>query len=89
MTFSKHQVIYSIGDEERTFYFLQNGFAKVGTISSGGREVIYDVRRGGDVIGELCALERKGLDQAVALEPTDAIPVPFEELMELVLKNLI
>jgi CRP/FNR family transcriptional regulator, cyclic AMP receptor protein len=69
------------------FFFLQNGFAKVGTITPSGREVIYDVRRGGDVVGELCALERKRLDQAIALEPTDAIPVPFEELMELVLKK--
>jgi CRP/FNR family transcriptional regulator, cyclic AMP receptor protein len=87
ITFDKHQVIYSIGDEERTFFFLQNGFAKVGTITSSGREVIYDVRRGGDVVGELCALERRRMDQATALEPTDAIPVPFEELMELVLKK--
>ena len=87
ITFNKHQVIYSIGDEERTFFFLQNGFAKVGTITPSGREVIYDVRRGGDVVGELCALERRRLDQATALEPTDAIPVPFEELMELVLKK--
>ena len=87
ITFDKHQVIYSIGDEERTFFFLQNGFAKVGTITPSGREVIYDVRRGGDVVGELCALERRRMDQATALEPTDAIPVPFEELMELVLKK--
>ena len=70
ITFDKHQVIYSIGDEERTFFFLQNGFAKVGTITSSGREVIYDVRRGGDVVGELCALERR----RIGLHPVPKTP---------------
>ena len=39
-TFKKHQVIYNVGDGERTFFFLQNGFVKVGTITASGREVI-------------------------------------------------
>src|SRR5207302_10698893 len=55
VTFKKQEVIYEVGDKERTFIFLQNGFAKVGTMTASGREVIYDVRKGGDVIGELCA----------------------------------
>src|ERR1700720_1841411 len=53
ITFNKDEVIYNVGDEERTFFFLQNGFVKIGAITLEGREVIYDVRRGGDVIGEL------------------------------------
>jgi CRP/FNR family cyclic AMP-dependent transcriptional regulator len=44
--------------------------------------VIYDVRKGGDVIGELCASEQVRPDRAVALEQTDAISVPFEEVMQ-------
>jgi len=48
-----------------------------------GREVIYDVRKSGDVIGELCAAEPLRPDRAVALEETEAIGVPFEEIMEL------
>jgi CRP-like cAMP-binding protein len=83
--FNKHQVIYNVGDGERTFFFLQNGFVKVGTITASGREVIYDVRKGGDVVGELCASERVRPDRAVALEQTDAISVPFEEVMKLLL----
>jgi CRP-like cAMP-binding protein len=86
-TFKKHEVIYEMGDEERTFFFLQHGFAKVGTITPDGREVVYDVRKGGDVVGELCASERVRPDRAVALEHTDAISVPFEEVMELLLKQ--
>jgi CRP-like cAMP-binding protein len=84
-TFNKHQVIYNVGDGERTFFFLQNGFVKVGTIAASGRELIYDVRKGGDVVGELCVSEQVRPDRAVALEQTDAISVPFEEIMELLL----
>ncbi|MGB6539912.1 MAG: Crp/Fnr family transcriptional regulator [Xanthobacteraceae bacterium] len=86
-TFSKHSVIYNVGDRERRFFFLQNGFAKVGTITADGREIIYDVRKGGDVIGELCASEEVRPDRAVALEQTDAVSVPFEEVMQHLLKQ--
>jgi CRP/FNR family cyclic AMP-dependent transcriptional regulator len=83
-TFKKGAVIYDVGDSERTFFFLQAGFVKVGTITSDGHELIYDVRKGGDVVGELCASEPRRPDRAVALEQTDAIPVPFQEVMEVV-----
>jgi CRP/FNR family transcriptional regulator, cyclic AMP receptor protein len=86
-TFKKHEVIYNMGDEERTLFFLQNGFVKVGIVTSRGREVVYDVRKGGDVVGELCASEGVRPDRAVALEQTDAICVPFEEVMALLLKK--
>jgi hypothetical protein len=51
-TFKKEEVIYDVGDKERTLFFLQSGFVKVGTITSDGHELIYDVRKGGDVVGE-------------------------------------
>src|SRR5262249_49567836 len=86
-TFSKHSVIYDVGDRERTFFFLQNGFVRVGTMTADGREVIYDVRKAGDVIGELCATEEVRLDRAIALEKTEAIGVPFEEIMEILISK--
>ena len=86
-TFDKQAVIYNVGDRERTFFFLQSGFVRVGTITADGREVIYDVRKGGDVIGELSASEEVRPDRAVALEQTAAICMPFEEIMELLLKK--
>ena len=76
-----------MGDKERTLFFLQDGFVKVGTITSDGRELIYDVRKGGDVVGELCASEPCRPDRAVALEQTDAVPVPFEDIIEVVRKR--
>src|SRR6476661_8615142 len=87
ISFKKEQVIYDVGDNERTLFFLQEGFVKVGTITSDGHELIYDVRKGGDVVGELCASETSRPDRAVALEQTDAIPVPFDDVMEVVRKR--
>jgi CRP/FNR family transcriptional regulator, cyclic AMP receptor protein len=87
ITFQKEEVIYDVGDEERTFFFLRDGFVKVGTITSDGHELIYDVRKGGDVVGELCASETRRPDRAVALEQTEAIPVPFEDVLEAVRKQ--
>lgn len=86
-TFEKEEVIYTVGDKKRTLYFLQTGFVKVGTITPDGHELIYDVRKGGDVVGELCASEMRRADQAVALEQTQAIPVPFEEVLDVVGKQ--
>jgi CRP/FNR family cyclic AMP-dependent transcriptional regulator len=84
-TFNRDDIIYDVGDRNRTLFFLQNGFVKVGAITSSGHEVIYDIRKEGDVIGELCASELERPDRAVALERTEAIPVPFEEIRDILM----
>lgn len=85
ITFSKNDIIYNVGDRNRTLFFLQNGYVKVGAITSSGHEVIYDVRKEGDVVGELCASELERADRAVALERTDAISVPFQEISDILM----
>jgi CRP/FNR family cyclic AMP-dependent transcriptional regulator len=87
MTFDKDQVIYDVGDGNHSFFFLQTGFVKVGTITEDGRELIYDVRKGGDIVGELCASDQPRQDRAVALEQTEVIAVPLDEVLEIVQKN--
>jgi CRP-like cAMP-binding protein len=86
-TFRREEVIYDVGDSERTMFFLQTGFVRVGTITADGHELIYDVRKAGDVVGELCAAEPRRPDRAVTLEQTQAICVPFEEVLEAVRKQ--
>jgi CRP-like cAMP-binding protein len=83
--FNKNDVIYNVGDRNRTLFFLQNGFVKVGAITSSGHEVIYDVRKEGDVVGELCASELERPDRAIALERTEAISVPFQEIRDILM----
>ena len=54
-SFQKGNVIYDIGEKDRTFFFLVSGFVKVGTITPDGHELIYDIRKAGEVVDELCA----------------------------------
>ena len=86
-TFEKDQVICDAGNEKRTFFFLQKGFVKVGSITEDGHELIYDVRKAGDIVGELCASRQKRQDRAVALERTEVIAVPLDEVLDIVQNN--
>jgi CRP/FNR family cyclic AMP-dependent transcriptional regulator len=87
VSFAENAVIYSVGDKERTLFFLQSGFVKVGTLTKNGDELIYEIRKAGDVVGELCVTEHERLDRVVALEATAAIPVPFEDIKSLLMSN--
>jgi CRP-like cAMP-binding protein len=87
VSFAKNEVIYTVGDKERTLFFLQNGFVKIGTITTNGNKLIYEIRKGGDVVGELCVTEQERPDRAMALETTEAIPVPFEDIKSLLMTN--
>src|SRR5256885_10024245 len=62
-------------------FFIQNGFGKVGTLIADGREVIYDIRKTGDVVGELCVAKTPRPDRAVALEPASAINVAYSDVI--------
>jgi CRP/FNR family transcriptional regulator, cyclic AMP receptor protein len=85
--FEKDRVIYDVGDHGRTLFFIRSGFVKIGTITEDGHELIYDVRKGGDVVGELSASRQPRRDRAVALELTDIIAVPLDEVLEIVRKD--
>jgi len=86
-TFNKDEVIYDLGGKERIFFFIRHGVVKTGTITDLGREIIYDLRKDGDVVGELCALEPVRRDRAVAVELTEAVPVAFDEVMDALVKH--
>jgi len=79
--FERHAIIYDLGETDRSLFFIRQGLVKTGTITEEGREIIYDVRTGGDVVGELCALDRPRRDRAVAIDKTAAIAIQFEEVV--------
>jgi len=86
-TFEKNQVIYQAEEKNQTLFFLQKGFVKVGSITEDGHEIIYDVRKAGDIVGELCASGPQRRDRAVALERTEVIAVALDEILEIVQKD--
>ncbi len=86
-TFEKDEVIYDLGDEDRNFFFIRRGVVKVGTITETGQELIYDIRKDGSVVGELCAAVWPRRDRAVALEQSTVVPVPFDDILAALQQN--
>ena len=85
--FEKGETLYDIDPNERLFFFIRSGVVKIGTITETGEEVIFDVRKAGEVVGELSASSSPRIDRAVALELTEAVPVSYEEILETIQKN--
>jgi CRP/FNR family transcriptional regulator, cyclic AMP receptor protein len=80
--FDEDDVVYDLGETQRALWFVRRGVVKVGTITADGREIIYDVRKEGDVVGELCAFEPVRRDRAVVIERADLVQVKFDDAMD-------
>lgn len=87
LKFEKGATLYEAGDKEGMFFFIRSGVVKIGTVTENGQEVIFDVRKAGEVVGELCASSLPRMDRAVALEFTEAVPVSYDEILETIQKN--
>jgi CRP-like cAMP-binding protein len=87
LTFDDDEVIYELGDKERILFFIRHGVVKTGSIADDGRELIYDLRKDGDVVGELCVQEPVRRDRAVAIERTQAVPVTLDEVVDALIKH--
>ena len=87
MTFAEGSTLYDAGDEGRSLFFLRRGVVKVGAVTDGGHEVIYDLRKDGDIAGELCLCDTPRPDRAVALESTDASAVAYAEVLDTLQQN--
>ena len=85
--FAEGAVIYELGETQRALWFVRRGVVRIGTISADGREIIYDVRKQGDVVGELCAFEPVRRDRAVVVEQADLVPVALHEALDALAHN--
>jgi CRP/FNR family cyclic AMP-dependent transcriptional regulator len=81
-TVAEGSALYDVGDVRQNLFFVRRGIVKVGAVTDGGQEVIYDLRKEGDIAGELCICETPRRDRAVALKPTDASVVGYEEVLD-------
>lgn len=85
--FEKGQVLYDAGAAIDAFFFIRKGVVSIGTVSADGHEIIYDLRKKGDVVGELCVGDLLRRDRAVALEATEAFVIPYREVLEALQQN--
>lgn len=85
--YEKGDAIYDIGHKGGSFFFIRSGLVKIGTITESGEEVIFDIRKAGEVVGELSASSATRIDRAVALELTEAVAISYEEILQTIQKN--
>lgn len=83
ITISKHENVYTIGQQDEMVYFVESGQIKLLMLSSEGKECLLAIHAAGDVFGELCLSGLAGrLETATAMEDTLLKKVPCAKFLE-------
>ena|SRR5215469_9867318 len=85
--FQRGKAICDIGDKERGFFFIRAGVVKIESISDDSDEVISNVRKSGEVCGELSEVGLTHAERAVALEFTEVVRVSYADVLENIRNN--
>jgi CRP/FNR family transcriptional regulator, cyclic AMP receptor protein len=84
IAFERSATIYAIGDSASTIYSIVVGRVKLVRLSPSGKEQTLGVYEKQDIFGEICLCGgTRREEQAVALEPTDAVQLNVDELLGL------
>jgi len=79
----QHHIIYNIGDEARSLFYLRRGLVKLEAISGGGREIILNIYKPGEVFGELSLCDGRRNEMAVTMESSEVVEIRVEEVVGL------
>lgn len=79
-SFQRGEIIYAIGEQSRSIYFVRSGMVKITMLSEDGKEVILSIRRRNDIFGEFGLCRSACLVSAVAMEPSEVAEVRIEDL---------
>lgn len=79
----QHHIIYNIGDEARSLFYLRSGLVKLEAISGGGREIILKMYKPGEVFGELSLCDGQRNEMAVTMESSEVVEIGVEEVVGL------
>jgi CRP/FNR family transcriptional regulator, cyclic AMP receptor protein len=81
-TFSSGQVLFTEGDEGRDVIVLLDGSVKIVSAAPSGREVILEVIDGGELVGEMSAIDGQPRSAtAVALTAVDILVIPTPQFL--------
>lgn len=75
------QFLYFIGEPAKSLYFLKSGLVKTSRTSPAGVEMILQLHRPGEILGELCFCTGERLEQAVTLESSEVVEIPLADLL--------
>ena len=80
-------VVYMVGDDAHTIYFLRDGLVKLTALSLDGREIILDIQKPGGIFGLFCLCGAPRGETAIAMEPSEVVPISLVELFERLREN--
>jgi CRP/FNR family cyclic AMP-dependent transcriptional regulator len=79
--------IYNTGDLAQSIYFLRSGIVRTSIVSETEDELILQVVKPGEIFGELCFCEDRRQEQAVAMERSEIVEIPFDDLISSLQQN--
>ena len=85
--FQRGEIIYAIGEESRTIYYISNGSVKITTLSKNGREMILSIRKEKEIFGESSLFQSQYPEMAVAMEPCEIAEIRTEDLINRLLHS--
>jgi CRP-like cAMP-binding protein len=83
----QREVIYNIGDEAHSLFYLRRGLVKLEAISCGGREIILNMYKPGEVFGELSLCDGQRNEMAVTMESSEVVEIKLDEVFGLLHKD--
>ena len=75
------RIVYAMGDEAHTIYYLQSGLVKLTALSPDGREIILDIQKPGGIFGLFCLCGAPRGEMAVTMEPSEIVEIPLDEVV--------
>jgi CRP/FNR family cyclic AMP-dependent transcriptional regulator len=75
------QTLYVIGDPAKSVYYVKSGLVKVSRASASGEQIILQIYRPGDFLGELCFCSGERRDEAVVLESSEIVEIALADLL--------
>jgi len=79
----QHHIIYNIGDEALSLFYLRRGLVKLEAVSGGGRGIILNMYKPGEVFGELSLCDGRRNEMAVTMESSEVVEIGLEEVFGL------
>ena len=79
--------LYMAADPAKSIYYVCSGLLKTSIVSEDGKELILRMHKPGDIFGELCFCSDRRREQAMAMEDSEVVQIPFDDLISHLQKN--